>query len=550
MGPNGVNKIWSISTPLRPNIWNRKLEEAGVLEEFRDVVIGIREGFHLSASFSPLSHIFTPPNHASARNTPDIIRAHIKDEITKGRYVGPFSRDTLYSLIGHFRTSPLGVVPKPNSNEHRIIQDFSFPHNDPTNVSVNSEINIDDFPCDWGLFDQVVGIVISAPPGTQAATFDVDSAYRNIPVHPLDRAHTVVMWEDAFYVDLNVPFGATSSSGVFGRVADAAVHIFASIGIKPVKKWVDDFVFFRSPTPNVTPIAYPFDEEAIYQIGQELGLPWKRKKTRPFAPEFTYLGFLWNIPEATVAITEPKKTKYKPRLQGFIQVERATREAVEKVLGTLVHCSLAVPEGRSHLPSLASFGASFTHLSNPRATRVIPSRVKEDIEWWIQALNRPFCGSSIAAPPAPMDLGLWVDASTSFGIGIVLQKQWCNFQLLEGWKAKGRDIGWAEMVAVELAVLWLIEKHVSNRNIIIRSDNTGVIGGLKLGRSRNAQQNLIIRRITTLLSIHSIWITSVYVASEENIADKPSRGVEPVGYDRSPNRLKLPVDLVPFLCQI
>lgn len=148
--PSAASDIRSISTPLRTDTWERKLADAGALEEFRDVVSGLREGFHLSRAFNTLSHTFTPPNHASARDAPNIICAHIEDEIAKGRYIGPFSLISLQSLIGHFRTSPLGVVPKPNSAEHRIIQDLSFPHDDPTNPSVNSEIDANDFPCKWG----------------------------------------------------------------------------------------------------------------------------------------------------------------------------------------------------------------------------------------------------------------------------------------------------------------------------------------------------------------------------------------------------------------
>lgn len=220
------------------------------------------------------------------------------------------------------------------------------------------------------------------------------------------------------------------------------------------------------------------------------------------------------------------------------------------ILGTLIHCSLTVPEGRSRLPSIATFGASFSYLANPCATRAIPVRVKEDVEWWLRTLNLEFCGSSITPPPAPTDLGLWVDASTSFGVGLFLQGQWRNFQLREGWKGKGRDIGWAEMVAVEPAVIWLIEQEISDTNIIIRSDNTGVIGGLRLGRSRNPQQNTVIQRITSLIASHHLWLTPVYVTSGANLADRPSRGLEPSNCNQSSSKLNLPPELAPFLYQI
>lgn len=548
--PSPATEVHQISTPLQADEWEEALRKANVYEEFSDVVAGLHNGFRMAPAFAPLKHTFSPPNHRSSTDAPHVISAHIQDELSKRRYVGPFSRHTLQSLIGPFRFSPLGIVPKPNSSELRIIQDFSYPLHDPHNTSVNSEINPEDFPCEWGFFQDIATIVADAKPGTQAATFDVDAAYRNIPVHPSDRAHTVVMWEDLFYVDLNVPFGATSSGGIFGRVADALVTILAAKGIGPIKKWVDNFVFFRTPIPSMNPPAFAYNEESIYQIGTTFGLPWKKKKTRPFSNTFIYLGFLWDIQARTVAIPEPKKAKYLDRLKLFAEGNRASRELAEKVLGTLVHCALAVPTGRSRLPSFASYTASFGYLDNPHALRTIPTPVRDDIAWWSQTLSTPFCGSRISTPPPPVDLDFWVDASTSFGIGIILQGEWCNFQLLPGWKTRGRDIGWAEMVAVELGILWLVAQGVSDVNVILQSDNTGVIGSLELGRSRSVAQNMVIRRISGLLTTHSISITSRYVASSNNLADLPSRGKEPPDRKHSNDPLTLPLELIPFVKRV
>jgi hypothetical protein len=100
---------------------------------------------------STLTDTFMPPNRAPALENPDFIRNYIHAERSAGHYTGPFSPSRLENLIGHFRTSPLGVVPKAGSpDEHGLIQDFSFPYNDPARASVNSEIDSDDFPCEWG----------------------------------------------------------------------------------------------------------------------------------------------------------------------------------------------------------------------------------------------------------------------------------------------------------------------------------------------------------------------------------------------------------------
>ncbi|KAJ7842633.1 hypothetical protein B0H14DRAFT_2235235, partial [Mycena olivaceomarginata] len=64
----------------------------------------------------------------------------------------------------------------------------------------------------------------------------------------------------------------------------------------------------------------------------------------------------------------------------------------------------------------------------------------------------------------------------------------------------------------------------SNVHFNVHSHNEGVIGALAAGKSRNPEQNRVLRRIVSLLCTHSIWITTPYVPSALNPADKPSCG--------------------------
>ena len=99
---------------------------------------------------SPLSHTFTSLNHNSALLYPDQVLSHIHKELSLCRYSGPFSCSRLEFLIGPFQTSPLSSVPQSHgSTECRIVQDLSFPRNDPTQSSINDQINIKDFRHLW-----------------------------------------------------------------------------------------------------------------------------------------------------------------------------------------------------------------------------------------------------------------------------------------------------------------------------------------------------------------------------------------------------------------
>lgn len=107
---------------------------------------------------------------------------------------------------------------------------------------------------------------------------------------------------------------------------------------------------------------------------------------------------------------------------------------------------------------------------------------------------------------------------------MVMGARWDAWTLREGWKGQGRDIGWLEAIAVELAVLTLFNLGWKNAAVLIRSDNQGVIGAFRSGRSRNFQVNLCIRRVETIAMASNVAHTFIYVESAKNKADAVSRG--------------------------
>lgn len=541
-------ELLAIVTPFIPDEWERLLNNIIPFNSFSDVPISMRFGFDMGVH-SPPSHTYTPPNHNSAVLFPDHVISYIRNELSLGRYSGPFSQSRLECLIGPFRTSPLGTVPKSfGSTDRRIVQDLSYPRNDPNLSSVNYQINIEDFRCDWGTFNEVRSIVIDAPEGSEAATLDVDAAFRCCPVTPSQQRNFVIQWDNSFYVDHNAPFGATSAGGVFGRVADAKTAILKSKNIGPSKNWVDDFVFFRFPVlTSLNPPSFSYSLSDIYDLALQLGWPWKLSKTRPFATTFKYLGFLWDLSAKTVQIPADKKLRYLSKLEPWTRERKFSKKDAESVLGTLVHCSLAIPDGRSHLPSFSRFTISFNYSSSPFIRKTPSSGVLSDINWWRTQLSATFCGSILTRPPPTSPIEFWVDASSSWGIGVIFNNNWDYWKLRPGWNRDGRNIGWAEFVAIELGLLFAVHQGFSNLHFLIRSDNQGVIHAIEGGKSRSPGQNAVLQRITLLLSHHKLWISSMYVPSVDNLADLPSRGIPAVNCSRADSTFPLPPSLQPFL---
>jgi hypothetical protein len=137
------------------------------------------------------------------------------------------------------------------------------------------------------------------------------------------------------------------------------------------------------------------------------------------------------------------------------------------------------------------------------------------------------------ARPDPSDIGWWGDASTSFGIGIVIGSFWAVWKWAPGFKIGPNhlhDIGWAEAVAVELGLRLAIHLKLfhssdhSARSFLAHSDNLGVVTVIRKGRSRSRETNLILKQIYRMLAQERITLIPSWVSTRQNIADALSRG--------------------------
>jgi hypothetical protein len=160
-----------VNTPFIASEWQSMLMDTPLFAKFANIPISICFSFNMGINTAP-THMYTPPNHNSALTYPQHVISHINNELASCQYSGPFSISRLEALIGPFCTSQLCTVPKsPTSpDDCQIVQDLSFPRNNLSCHFVNNFINVKDFRCDWGTFNDIKSIVMNAPDSTQAAT--------------------------------------------------------------------------------------------------------------------------------------------------------------------------------------------------------------------------------------------------------------------------------------------------------------------------------------------------------------------------------------------
>jgi hypothetical protein len=594
-------------TPYRVEAWESFLYISNLSAKYPTLISSLLKGF--DAGIPPILSTYAPPNSPSLLQHPEAYHEMVANELRKGRYVGPCTRLEVEALIGPFQSSPLSWVPKPGKpGKFRAVHNFSFPRSPtPTVQSINAAIDANSFPCTWGTFDTICFITYNLPPGSQAAIRDVAEAYRTIPIIPDQWPGLVVklLHEDEFAINTCNNFGLTSAGGIYGEVGDATLDIFRAQGIGPISKWVDDHIFFRIPVEHRTtyniqrqrwhgiimqnggrhqsgsrlwyqgesmPDGSPaeFDEDAacpiadfsslpnrsdvdasftysdadIDLISGQLGIPWEPSKTIPFASSVPFLGFDWNLSDRTVALTEKKRTKYRAAIEAWLPNPTHDLEETQKLYGKLLHACLVLPAGRAYLTNLEVLMASFS--GNPFVPHHAPRHTATDLCWWLDVLLSPRLSRSIPGPSCVIDQHAFSDASSGFGIGIVVGDRWRAWHLLPGWKADGRDIGWAEAVGFEFLARTLAATSQPGQHLRVFGDNKGVVEGWWKGRSRNWETNKVFRRIHDLADTHQCVFITRYVASRENPADGPSRGLYP-SLARLLPAISIPVPLRQFI---
>ena len=381
---------------------------------------------------------------------------------------------------------------------------------------------------------------------------DIQKAFRASPLLPAHKRFVPIYWQDHVYIDHVVPFGLATAGGIQGVIADAIVDILAAFDIEPTFKWVDDFIFFREPVPlgldsdESLALWYRFDVDDIKRCTAPLGILWHDldSKGQDFSFEVEYVGFNWDLVNKVVKLPERKRLRYLTRLLSFTSNLKAQLVPAMKLLGTLQHITFVYVLGRAYLPALTRFISKFD--GNRFMYRFIDRAVLKDLTWWHEVLSHPDISCSLL-PRSFVDKDIWVDASTSWGIGLWIANRWAAWHLRPGWSNQNRDIGWLETIAIEIAAMWLATQNIHDAHARIYSDNTGVIGALLKGRSRNAARNNSIKRISHLLAPFNISLDPCYVASADNKSDPISRGELGPSNMRLQIAFSLPRDLQPFL---
>ena len=482
-------------TPYKADVWEFELRQAGLLAQFHKIPPGFRHGFFLD--FPSIPFVQTPNNKDSVNAYSEQFNAILDNELSKGRFLGPFPLNDIEAALGPFQTSPLSLIPKPGRpGKLRLIQNFSFPQS-PTaqfpNPSINSHISADNFPTTWGKFSVIYLLISRLPPGSEVATRDVAEAYRTVPLHRSQWPAAVVRTSHSHgCIDTCVAFGSTPSAGVYGHVSDSGCEILRAHGMGPLDKWVDDHIFFRVRCTFLR--EYNTSRKAWHNVIKQEGM-------RVSGSRIWFKGTTWNNhvsdefgEDCSMSIIDLSNSSLRSEHDSQFTYNIKDIDTISEQLGipwapekdqpfgpTTVYLgflwnladrqvSLSPEKTRKYLSAIAAWGMRRSHtLQDTRelygkllhACSVVPAGrayltslermlkigtdkpfiphrperfIKSDLEWWSETLLSGKATRRIWEPSNFVDIQAFSDASSEIGIGLVVGDRWQAWKLSPSWK--------------------------------------------------------------------------------------------------------------------
>jgi hypothetical protein len=220
---------------------------------------------------------------------------------------------------------------------------------------------------------------------------------------------------------------------------------------------------------------FTYCDADIDALSEQVGIPWESSKTIPFTNVVPFLGFHWNLSKKMVKITKEKKAKYKTTIREWLACSTHTLEDVQKLYGKLLHTSLVATAGCAYLTNLEAMLETFN--INSFVFHHPPQNTDDDLQWWPVMLSSEKLSHQIPGLCYITDCGAFSNASLGVSITIIVNNLWRAWRLLPGWKAKGRDIGWAKAVSFELLVCSVLTTSQPGQFFRLFGDNRGIVEG-------------------------------------------------------------------------
>ena len=473
------------------------------------LVNGFTEGFaigchNIQGNFDPLVK-----NLQSAYQLPLVVDNKLKKELQLGRILGPYGTPP---AVANYRISPLGVVPKKQPGQFRLIHHLSYPHGLSINDSIPSELA----SVTYATIQDAITFIQSADQTVFMAKVDIESAFRIIPILPADRPLLGFRWRGLYYMDAVLPMGCSSSCAIFETfssalqwIAETKLHVTAMV------HFLDDFLLLATSKSKCAA-----DLNAFESFCRQTGVPLAAEKTIQPTTSLPFLGITLDTIALEARLPPDKLHQCNTLLTDFASRSKVTLKELQSLIGVLnFACSVIVP-GRAFLRRLIDLTMG---VSQPHHRIRLTQQAKLDIAVWAEFFQN-FNGRSffLNAHFFTGDfLKLYTDASGSIGYGAVCGKQWFYGTWPASWLH--HNITTLELYPIVAAVVVWGDAW-RNTSICFFTDNEALVSIINKQTSREPCVMTLLRKLVLTCLLFNISFTARHIAGRDNsLADKLSR---------------------------
>jgi len=361
--------------------------------------------------------------------------------------------------------------------------------------------------------DQVAHHAVKLGRGSLIAKIDIKSAYRLVPVCPLDRKWLGMQWNGQVYVDGMLPFGLRSAPKIFNAVADGLEWCVAKEGVESIFHYLDDFAVLGPPGS-----AACLNQLLILKrVCAELGIPLAIDKQDGPTAIIVFLGIIIDMIRQELRLPEDKLRRLLHILDQWEKRKACTRRDLEVLIGVLHHACKVIRPGRSFLRrAIALLSRAKQRHHHIR----LNAEFRSDLKWW-KTFAAHWNGAALVIHPGSTEFTLTSDASGGWGCGAWHNQKW--FQLAWDERTSNMHIAIKELIPIMIATLvW--GQLWSGGRVIAHCDNTAVVSVLN---SRYSQDKMLMQMLRGLFFIEAYFqfqLAAVHLPGIHNgLADNLSR---------------------------
>lgn len=496
-------------TPIRISVLKEWLE----ISSYPDANIllsGFQDGFRLC--YNGPRHSRIARNLKSITKYPGVALQKIDKELKLGRIAGPFVKEP----FDNFQSSPIGLVPKKAEGEFRLIHHLSYPEN----MSINDFIDPVLCSVRYTEFDEAINMIQDLGRNCYLFKMDIKSAFRLLPVNPLDFELLGFSLDGCFYYDKCLPFGCSISPSLFEKFSTFLEYCIRQRLVNGLLiHYLDDFLGGDKSESGCK------ENMAIFKDSmEEIGVPLADEKTEGPCQVLVFLGLELDSREMVVRIPSDKIKEVVEKIQGVISKKSATLKQLQSLIGSLNFCCRAIAIGRPFCRRLINLTCGVTR---PHHHVRLNKQVKTDLDLWL-GFFKHFNGISVFHDRFWVtndDLELYTDSSGGVGFGIWFQGRWCQDKWPTEWHTLGitSDITCLELFPIVVAVV-VFGDHLVNKKIRINCDNKAVVHILNTMTSKNTRVLALLRFLTIQCVKRNCIIKASHIEGIKNeIADALSR---------------------------